>query len=73
MDQKMGKCKHMKFKNVDPDIYHKKLTQRAILLKNTSRKGISKIARLKTAQSMLKGCKSKIDTRKPLQNAPLAK
>ena len=41
----------------------KKLTLRAILLKNTSRKGISRIARLKTGYSILKGHKrSEIDT-----------
>ena len=39
-----------------------KLTLKAILLKNTFRKTISKIARLKTGHSMLKGHKSKIDT-----------
>ena len=40
---------------------HKKLTLRAILLRNTSRKGISKIAKLKTGHSMLKVHKSEID------------
>ena len=53
--------KHLKYKNIVPSITHKKLTLRAILLKNTSRKGISKIAKLKTGDSMLKGHKIKID------------
>ena len=39
----------------------------ANLLKNTSRKGISKIARLKTGHSVLKGHKSKIDTETSLE------
>ena len=51
--------KHLKYKNIVPSITHKKLTLRAILLKNTSRKGISKIAKLKTGDSMLKGHKIK--------------
>ena len=55
--------KHTKYKDIVPSISHKKLTLRATLLKNTSRKGISKIARLKTGHSMLKGHKNKIDTR----------
>ena len=42
---------------------------RATLLKNTSRRGISKIARLKTGHSMLKDHKSKIDTETYPQNA----
>ena len=54
--------KHTKYKDIDPSISQKKLTLRAILLRNTSRRGISKIARLKTGHSMLKGHKSKIDT-----------
>ena len=54
--------KHTKYKDIVPSISHKKLTLTATLLKNTSRKGISKIARLKTGHSMLKGHKSKIDT-----------
>ena len=54
--------KHTKYKDIVPSISHKKLTLRATLLKNTSRRGISKIARLKTGHSMLKGHKSKIDT-----------
>ena len=54
--------KHTKYKDIFPIISHKKLTLRATLLKNTSRRGISKIARLKTGHSMLKGHKSKIDT-----------
>ena len=52
---------HTKYKDV-PSISHKNLTLRATLLKNTSRRGISKIARLKTGHSMLKDHKSKIDT-----------
>ena len=40
--------KHTKYKDIVPSISHKKLTLRATLLKNTSRRGISKIARLKT-------------------------
>ena len=54
--------KHTKYNNIVPSISHKKLTLRAILLKNTSRKGTSKISRLATGHSMLKGHKSKIDT-----------
>ena len=54
--------KHTKYKDIVRIIYHKKLTLRATLLKNASRRGISKIARLKTGHSMLKGHKSKIDT-----------
>ena len=54
--------KHTKYKDIFLIISHKKLTLRATLLKNTSRRGISKIARLKTGHSMLKGHKSKIDT-----------
>ena len=38
------------------------LTLRATLLKNTSSKGIAKLAKLKTGHSMLKGHKSKLDT-----------
>ena len=53
----MGKLKTYKI------ISHKKWTLRAILLKNTCRKGISRIARLKTGYSILKGHKtSEIDT-----------
>ena len=44
--------KHTKYKNIVPSIFHKKLTLRIILLKNTSRKGFSKIARLKTGHSV---------------------
>ena len=54
--------KHTKYKDIVPSISHKKLTLRATLLKNASKKGISKIGRLKTRHSMLKGHKSKIDT-----------
>ena len=54
--------KHTKYKDIVPSIIHKKLTLRTTLLKNTSRRRISKIARLKTRHSMLKGHKSKIDT-----------
>ena len=54
----MGKLKTQNIKTFS----HKKLTLRATLLKNTSRKGISKTARPKTEHSMLKGHKSKIDT-----------
>ena len=39
---------HTRYENIVPSISHKKLTLRGILSKNTSRKGISKIARLKT-------------------------
>ena len=54
--------KHTKYKDIVPSISHKKLTLRATLLKNTSRRGISKLARLKTGHSILKDHKSKIDT-----------
>ena len=54
--------KHTKYKNIVPSISHKNLTLKTILLKNTSRKGICKIARLKAGHSMLKGHKSKTDT-----------
>ena len=57
----MGKLK-TKYKDTVPSISQKKLTLRVTLLKNTSSRGISKIARLKTGHSMLKGHKSKIDT-----------
>ena len=63
--------KHRTYINIAPSISHKKLTLRAILLKSTSRKGIYKIARLKTGHSMLKGHKNIL--LKPPQNAPLAK
>ena len=56
-----------KYKNIVPSISHKKLARRAILLKNTSRKEISKIARLKTGHSMLKGHKRKIGTETSLE------
>ena len=36
--------KHTKYKDIGPSISHKKLTLKATLLKNTSRRGISKIA-----------------------------
>ena len=59
----MGKLKtHTKYKDIVPSISRKKLTLRATLLKNTSRKGISKIAKLKTGHSLLKGHQNKIDT-----------
>ena len=54
--------KHTKYKHIFPSKSHKKLTLRAILLRNNSRKVNSKIARRKTGHSMLKGHKSKIDT-----------
>ena len=54
--------KHTKYKDIVPSISHKKLTLRVTLLKNASRKGIYKIAKLKTGHSLLKGHKSKIDT-----------
>ena len=60
--RRLANAKHTKYKDIVPSISYKKLTLRATLLKNTSRKGISKIARLKTRRSMLKGHKSKIDT-----------
>ena len=50
-----------KYKNIVPNITQQNLAKRSILLKNTSRKGITKIIRLKTGHSMLKGHKSKID------------
>ena len=50
-----------KCKNIVPNITQQNLAKRSILLKNTSRKGITKIIRLKTGHSMLKGHKSKID------------
>ena len=54
--------KHTKCKDSIPSISNKKLPLRANPLKDTSRRGISKIARLKTGHSMLNGYKSKIDT-----------
>ena len=62
----MGKFK-TKYKGIVPSISHRRLTLRATLLKDTSRKGISKIARLKTGHSMLKGHKSKTDTETSLE------
>ena len=53
----------MKYENIVPSISHKNLTQKTILLKSTFRKGISKITRLKTGHSMLKGYRNKIDTK----------
>ena len=50
-----------KYKNIVPNITQQTLAKRPMLLKNTSRKGIAKIIRLKTGHSMLKGYKSKID------------
>ena len=50
-----------KYKNIVPNITQQNLAKRSMLLKNTSRKGITKIIRLKTGHSMLKGHKSKID------------
>ena len=56
-----------------PRIYCKKLTLRAITLKNTSTKEIFKTARLKTGHTpCLKITKVKLIL-KPLQNAPLAR
>ena len=56
-----------------PSIYCKKLTLRAIILKNTSTKEIFKTARLKTGHTpCLKITKVKLIL-KPLQNAPIAK
>ena len=43
-----GKTQNTKYNDIVPSISHKKLALRVILLKNTSRKGISKFARLKT-------------------------
>ena len=60
--RKWENSKYSKYKDIVPSISHKKLTLRATLLKNTSRRGISKIARLKTGYSML-GHKNKIDTK----------
>ena len=59
--RKWENSKYAKYKDIVPSISHKKLTLRATPLKNTSRRGISKTARLKTRYSML-GHKSKIDT-----------
>ena len=50
-----------KYKNIVPNITQQNLAKRSILLKNTSRKGITKIIRLKTEHSLLEGHKSKID------------
>ena len=50
-----------KYKNIVPNITQQNLVKRSILLKNTSRKGITNIIKLKTGHSMLKGHKSKID------------
>ena len=50
-----------KYKYIVPNIIQQNLAKRSMLLKNTSRKGITKIMRLKTGPSMLKGRKSKID------------
>ena len=58
--------KYTIYKDIVPSISHKKLTLRATPLKNTSRRGISKIARLKTGHSMLKGHESKFDTESPV-------
>ena len=56
-----------------PSIYCKKLTLRAIILKNTSTKEIFKTARLKTGHTpCLKITKVKLIL-KPLLNAPIAK
>ena len=54
--------KQTKYKNIVPSISHKKLKLRAIVLKNTCRKEISKIATLKTELAMLKGHRNKTDT-----------
>ena len=59
--RKWENSKYSKYKDIVPSIAHKKLTLRATLLKNTSRREISKIARLKTGYSML-GHKSQIGT-----------
>ena len=64
--------KYTKYKDVVPSIAYKKLLLRATPLKNTSRKEISKIARLKTGHSLSKGQKSKSNTESS-QNSPLAK
>ena len=53
--RKWENSKDTKYKNTVSRISHKKLTLRVILSKHTSRKGISKITRLKTGHSMLKG------------------
>ena len=58
---KWENAKYPKYKDIVPSISHKKLTRKATLLKNTSRRRISKTARLKTEHSVL-GHKSKIDT-----------
>ena len=63
--RKWENSKYPKYKDITSSISHKKLTRRATLLKNTSRRGISKTAKLKTGHSML-GHKSKVDT----ENSP---
>ena len=60
--RRWGHSKHTKYKDIVPSIAHMKLILRATCLKNISRKGISKTARLKTGHSLLKGHKSKTDT-----------
>ena len=61
-NRKWENSKQTKYKDIVPSISHKKLKQRDIVLKNTCKKGISKIARLKTGHTMLKGYRDKTDT-----------
>ena len=64
----MGKLKTNK--DIAPCIPRKKLTLKPTLSKNTSRKGIFKIATLKPGYSMLKGHKSKTDTKTSPECSP---
>ena len=49
------------YKNIAPTISKEELKQRALHLKHTSRKGASKIIRLKSGHCMLKSHRRKID------------
>ena len=59
--RRWNNTKDNKYKNIAPTISKEELKQRALHLKHTSRKGASKIIRLKSGHCMLKSHRRKID------------
>ena len=59
--RRWNNTKDNKYKNIAPTISKEELKQCALHLKHTSRKGASKIIRLKSGHCMLKKYRSKID------------
>ena len=59
--RRWNNTKDNKYKNIVPTISKEELKQCALHLKNTTRKGASKIIRLKSGHCMIKSHRSKVD------------